>query len=155
MARYYASGTTTAALANGNAIASIVPAAAAGFKIVRIVLGCSTAGNTPTDFQIAVGVNRATARGTATTTLTGQKSDPDVAATAITGADTVWSVQPTLAAADLLTIGYNVRGGADLPFSETDLMSTVGTANAIVLVQRSGAALPANHSITWTVEWVE
>ena len=84
-----------------------------------------------------------------------QKADPDSAASGVTGVDTAWSVQPTLAAADAVTIGYNVRGGADTPFQQTDFVSTVGTANAIVLVQRSGAALPANHSITWTIEWEE
>ena len=155
MARYFASGTTSAALANGNAIAAIVPAAAVGFKLVRVVVGCTTAGNTPTDFQIGVGLNRGTARGTQTATATVQKADPDSAASQITGVDTAWSVQPTLAAADAITIGYNVRGGADTPLGPTDFVSTVGTANAIVLVQRSGAALPANHSITWTIEWDE
>ena len=155
MARYFASGTTSAALANGNAIASVVPAAAVGFRLVRVVVGCSTAGNTPTDFQIAVGLNRATARGTSSGTATVQKADPDSAASGVTGVDTAWSIQPTLAAADAVTIGYNVRGGADTPFQQTDFVSTVGTANAIVLVQRSGAALPANHSITWTIEWEE
>ena len=155
MARYFASGTTTAALANGNAIASIVPADAVGCRVVRIVLGCSTAGNTPTDFQIAVGLNRGTARGTSSGTATVQKADPDSAASQITGVDNAWSVQPTLAAADAVTIGYNVRGGADTPFQVNDFMSTVGTANVITLVNRSGAALPANHSIPWTVAWEE
>jgi hypothetical protein len=84
-----------------------------------------------------------------------QKADPDSGASVITGVDNAWSGQPTLAAADAITIGYNVRGGADTPLGPNDLVSTVGTANAIVLVQRSGAALPANHSITWTVIWEE
>jgi hypothetical protein len=155
MAKYYASGTTAAALANGAAIASVVPAAAVGFRIVRIQLGCTNAGGSISDFQVGVAVNRATARGTQSATATVFKSVPDSAASSITGVDTAWSAQPTLAAADVVTIGYNVRGGADAPYGQTDLVSTVGTANAIVLVQRSGAALPASHSITWTIEWEE
>jgi hypothetical protein len=155
MARYFASGTSAAALANGSAIVAVVPAAAVACKIVRVTLGVVNAGGTISDFQIGVGINRATARGTATTTATGTKADPDTAASQITGADTAWSVQPTLAATDAFTVGYNTRGGADLPFPTNDLMSTVGTANAIVLVNRSGAALPASHQITYTVEWEE
>ena len=155
MARYYASGTSSAALANGNAIASIVPAAAVGFRLIRVQLGCTNAGGSVSDFQIGVGINRASARGTSSGTATVQKADPDSAASQVTGVDNAWSVQPTLAAADAVTIGYNVRGGADAPYGPLDLVSTVGTANPIVLVQRSGAALPALHAITWTVEWEE
>lgn len=155
MARYYASGVTAAALANGNAIASIVPAAAVGFKLRRVILGVVNSGGAVTDFQVGVGINRATARGTSSGTATVQKADPDTAASGITGVDNAWSAQPTLAAADALTIGYNTHGGADTPFTVDDFASTVGAANAIVLVQRSGAALPASHSITWTVVWDE
>ena len=155
MARYTASGTSAAALANGTAIASVVPAAAANCKVVRIKLGCVNAGGAVTDFQIGVGINRATARGTATGTSTGVKSDPDSGASVITGVDTAWSVQPTLAAADYEVLGFNTRGGSDSPYGPLDLVSTVGLANAIVLVNRSGAALPAGHQITYTVEWEE
>ena len=155
MARYTVSGTSAAALANATTFANIVPAAAVGFRVVRITLGCLTSGVTPTDFQIAVGVNRASARGTQTATATGSRVDPDSAASGITGVDTTWSVAPTLAAADANLYAYNVRGGADLPFALNDLVSTVGVANGIALVNRSGAALPASHAITWTVEWEE
>jgi hypothetical protein len=155
MARYLASGTSAAALANGNAIAVVTPAAAIACRIVRVTLGVVNAGGTPTDFQVGVGINRVTARGTATTTLAGVKSDPDSAASGITGVDSAWSVQPTLAAADAATVAYNTRGGADMPFALNDLMSTVGTANGIALVNRSGAALPASHQITFTIEWEE
>jgi len=155
MARYSVSGSTAAALANGNAIASVVPAAAVGCKIVRAVFGVLNAGGTPTDFQVGVGINRATARGTTGGTLAGVKADPDSGASVITGVDNAWSVQPTLAATDAWQIAFNTRGGADTPFTVEDLVSTVGTANAIVFVQRSGAALPASHSISYTIEWIE
>jgi hypothetical protein len=155
MAKYYVSGSTAAALANGNAIASVIPAAAVGFKIVRCIFGMLNAGGTPTDFNIGIGVNRATARGTSSGTATVNKADPDSGASVITGVDNAWSVQPTLAAADAITVAYNTRGGADTPFTIGDLVSTVGTANCIVFVQRSGAALPASHSITYTIEWEE
>lgn len=155
MARYFVSGSTPAALANGNAIASVVPAAAVGCTIVRAIFGVVNAGGTPTDFQVGIGVNRGTARGTATATASGVKADPDSGASVITGVDTAWSGQPTLAAADAITLAYNTRGGTDTPLGIEDFKSTIGTANPIVFVQRSGAALPASHSITYTIEWVE
>ena len=155
MALYYVSGQTATALANGGAIVSIVPAAAVGFKIVRAEFGSLNAGGTVTDFQIGVGVNRATARGTATLTAAGQKADPDSGASVITGADQTWSVQPTLASADLVTLAYNTRGGIDNPFPVNHLTSTVGTANPIVFVQRSGAVMPGAHTVTYTIVWEE
>ena len=155
MARYFVSGTSAAALANGSAIAAVIPAAAVGCKIVRATFGVINAGGTISDFQVGIGINRATARGTSTLTAAGVKADPDTAASQITGVDQTWSVQPTLAAADAVTIGFNVRGGADMPFPGNDLMSTVGLANALVFVQRSGASLPASHQITYTIEWEE
>ena len=155
MSRYFASGQTPAALANGNAIASIVPTASIGFKLIRAIFGVVNAGGTPTDFQVGVGINRATARGTSSGTATVQKGDPQSGASVITGVDNAWSVQPTLAAADLGNLAFNTRGGADTPFTIADVRSDVGTANPIVFVNRSGAALPASHQITWTLEWEE
>jgi hypothetical protein len=155
MARFSVSGVSAAALANGGAIAAVVPAAAVGCSIVRAIFGVVNAGGTIVDFQLGVGINRATARGTATTTAAGVKADPDSAASQITGVDTVWSVQPTLAAADAWTIAYNVRGGADTPFTLQDLKTTVGVANPIVFVNRSGAAIPASHQISYTIEFDE
>lgn len=157
MARHSASGVTAAALGNGNAIASIVPAAATNFNLRRVAAAVITDGNTPTDFQVGVGINRATARGTSSATATIAKKDPLKPATGITAVDTGWSVQPTLAATDAETLAFNSRGGVDVPYGsntgQDDFCSTTGTANPIVLVQRSGAALPANHKIAWTVEW--
>lgn len=147
--------TSATALANGNAIASIVPAAAVNFKVLQVFLGFVNAGGAITDFQGAVGVNRATARGTASTTLTATRSDPNSSASGITGIDTAWSVQPTLAAQDLDLYPFNTRGGQIFTFAADDIMSTVGTANPIVFVNRSGAALPTAHSIVITVATFE
>lgn len=155
MPYFTAAGTTAAALANGGAIFSIVPGAAANFKITKLVLGAQNAGGAITDFEVSVGINRATARGTQTATATVNRSDPNSAASAITGVDTTWSVQPTLAATDGWVYGYNSHGGIIDNIDPTRIVSTVGTANAIVCVNRSGAALPAAQSITWEVEWFE
>lgn len=159
MARHSASGTTAAALANGNAIAAVVPSGSSNFKLLRAAFGVTTAGNTPTDFQVGVGVNRATGRGTPSTAATLNKFDPNSPATSISGVDIGWSVQPTLASADAQVFAFNSRGNADIYYGTgtgaDDFLSATSAANPIVFVQRSGAALPANHSITWTVEWEE
>lgn len=156
MARFTAAVTGSAALANGNAIASVVPAAAANFKITSVVLGFNNSGGAITDFDGTVGLNRATARGTQTATATVNKADPNSGASQITGVDgPTWSAQPTLAATDGWTWPFNSRGGLALNFNEWDIISTVGTANPLVFVQRSGAALPASHSMTLTVGWFE
>jgi hypothetical protein len=155
MPYFTASGSTVAALANGNAVVSIVPAAAANFKITKLIFGAQNAGGTITDFEIQIGGNRATARGTQTATATVNRTDPNSAASAITGVDTAWSVQPTLAATDGWTYAYNSHGGVIDNIDPTKFVSTVGTANPIVFIQRSGAALPANQIITWEVEWFE
>ena len=147
MPKFSTPTTSAAALANGNAICSVVPGAAANFKGQTIVLGVVNAGGAITDFDCAVGINRGTARGTQSATSTPTRTDPNSAASAITGVDTAWSVQPTLAAQDLRLIPFNSRGGIVLNLAIDDLVSSVGTANPIVFVQRSGAALPTAHSI--------
>lgn len=154
MPRMTAQVVTAAALANGNAIAGVVPAAAANCKITSVVLGINNSGGAITDFDVTVGLNRATARGTSTGTATVNKADVNSGATAIL-VDNAWSVQPTLAAADGWTWSFNSRGGLALNFNEWDIVSDIGTAKPLVFVQRSGAALPAAHSITLTVGWLE
>ncbi len=155
MPRFSATVTTPAALANGNAILSIVPAAAANFKLLGVKIGVVNSVGALTDADLAVGLNRATARGTSTGTATVTKSDPNSGASVITGVDNAWSVQPTLAASDDRTFPLNTRGGYAENFNEVDIVSNVGTANALVLVNRSGGALPASHSIVATVSWFE
>ena len=155
MAKYHVSGQTPVSLVNGGAIVSIVPAAAVGLKILRCWFGSLNAGGAPSDLNIGVGINRATTRGTPTTTLTGVKADPDSGPSVITGADSAWSAQPTLAATDLGLLAYNSRGGTDTPTPLGDISSTVGTANPIVFVNRTGAALGATTTVAYWVEWEE
>jgi hypothetical protein len=155
MPKFQVGFSSAAALANGNAVAGFDPAAAVNFKILQLILGVGNSGGAITDFDVVLGVNRATARGTATATSTGSRTDPKSAASGITGVDTAWSVQPTLAAADFLQLPFNSRGGLVLNFNVDDIISDVGTANPICLVQRSGAALPAAHYISVGAEWLE
>jgi hypothetical protein len=155
MARYSAFVKSTAALAVDTAFASIVPAAAIAFKLRRVTLGVVAGTSAPTSQQLTIGINRGTARGTVTTTVTGQKLDPRSGASGITGMDTVWSVAPTLAAADLFRVSLNSQSGTDLPWEALEeFFSDVGTANGLVFVNRDNA-LPASHSYTLAVEWEE
>ena len=155
MARYNAFVTSAAALAVDTAFAALVPAAAVAFKLRRLTLGVVAGATTPTSQQLVVAINRGTARGTATTTVTGQRLDPRSAASGITGMDTVWSTPPTLASADCFRAAFNSQSGVDLPWELLEeFVSDVGTANPIVIANR-GNALPASHSYVLSAEWEE
>lgn len=155
MARYSTPVTSAAALAANTAFASVVPSATQAFKIRRVVIGTIAGTSAVADQQLLIGVNRGTARGTATTTLTPGKIDPRTAAAAITGVDTVWSAAPTLAAQDLFTVPINAKSGADLPWELIEeLWSDLGTANPIVFVNRVNA-LPTGVSYNITIEHEE
>jgi hypothetical protein len=155
MARYNAQVTSAAALAVDTAFAALVPAAAVACKLRRVTLGISVSSGSITSQQVVVAINRGTARGTATTTVTGQRLDPRSAASNITGMDTVWSTPPTLAAADAFRVAFNSQSGVDLPWElMEEFLSDVGTANPLVFVNRV-TALPANHSLVLAVEYEE
>jgi hypothetical protein len=155
MARYSAQVTSAAALAVNTAFAAVVPAAAVACKIRRVTLGVVAGATTPTSQQLVVGINRGTARGTATTTVTAGKLDPRTPASGITGVDTVWSTPPTLAAADQVSVAFNSQSGVDLPWElMEEFWTDIGTANPIVFVNRTNA-LPTSHSLVFTVEYEE
>lgn len=155
MARYKATVESAAALAADTAFANLVAGAAANFKLRRVILGCRAGTGVPTSMQVEVEAVRATARGTATTTVTGQAMDPRSAASVITGLDTAWSVAPTLAATDMDRWTFNTQSGMDLPheFLE-EFICDQGTANGIAFRNKANA-LPASHLLTLTVEWEE
>jgi len=154
MPRFTAQTTTSTALANGNAVASVVPAATANCKITSITLGVNNAGGAITDFDLSVGLNRGTARGGTPVAVTINKAD-QLSAPPLILIDGSTTGQPTLAAADGWLFSFNSRGGFVANFNEWDIISEQGTAKPLVFVQRSGAALPASHSITLTVGWLE
>lgn len=157
MARYSASVESAAAVGADTAFASVVPAAAVAFKLRRVTVGVVAGAAVPTSQQLEVGINRGTARGTATTTVAGVRLDPRSAASGITGMDTVWSVAPTVGASstDAVKVAFNSQSGADLPWEGMEeFVSDVGLANPIVFINRANA-LPASHKLVLTVEWEE
>lgn len=155
MARYSVQVKSAAALAVDTAFAAVVPAAAVACKIRRVTIGVVAGASVPTSQQVTVGINRGTARGTATTTLTPGKLDPRHQAAGITGVDTAWSGAPTLAAADQFRVSFNSQSGADLPWEQLEEFWTdIGVANPIVFVNRDNA-LPAAHSYTLSIETEE
>jgi hypothetical protein len=155
MARYSAFVKSSTALAVDTAFAAVVPAAAIACKLRRVTIGVVAGATTPTSQQLTVAINRGTARGTATTTVAGQKLDPRSASSGITGMDTVWSAAPTLASADQYRVSFNSQSGVDLPWELLEeFVSDVGTANPLVFVNRDNA-LPASHAYTLSVEWEE
>jgi hypothetical protein len=146
---------SAAALASGANIANLVAGASANYKLRRLILGCRAGAAVPTSQQLSVAVFRATARGTATTTVTGLALDPRSAASGITGLDTAWSVQPTLAAAPLARLTFNSQSGMDVPAELLEeWICDQGTANGLCL-QNIANALPASHLYTATFEWEE
>jgi hypothetical protein len=155
MSRYSVQVKSAAALAVDTAFGALVPAAAVAGKLRRVTLGVVAGASVPTSQQVTVGINRGTARGTATTTVSGGKLDPRSAASAMTGFDTVWSVAPTLAAADQFRTSFNSQSGTDLPWElMEEFWTDIGTANPLVFVNRDNA-LPASHSYTLAIEWEE
>lgn len=157
MARYSFTTTSAAALAVDTAFASVVPAAAVAFKIRRVIIGSVAGTSAVNDQQVVFGINRATARGTASgsSPFTMTRMDPRSAASAITGVDTTWSVAPTLASTDMIRVSFNLKSGVDLPFEMLEeLQSDVGTANPMVFVNRVNA-LPASTSYVLTIETEE
>lgn len=157
MARFSVSLYSTAAVAADAPIAAVVPATNLACKIRRVTLGVVAGTSTPTSQQLVVGINRGTARGTATTTLTPVKLDPRSPAAGITGVDTAWSGNPTFGASstDMVKIPINSQSGADLPWEALEeLWTDTGTANPIVFVNRDNA-LPASHKYVLSIETEE
>ncbi len=157
MARYNVTLYSAAAVAADTAVAAIVPAAAVACKLRRIKVGVVAGASTPTSQQLVLGINRGTARGTATTTVTMNKLDPRHPASQITGVDTAWSAAPTFGASstDVEKIAFNSQSGADLPFElMEELWTDLGTANPLVFVNRDNA-LPTSHKYVLTLETEE
>lgn len=155
MARFVTPVTSATALAVDTAFASVVPAAAIACRIRRILVGTVAGTSSVADQQLVFGVNRGSARGTASSTLTPGKLDPRSPAAGITGLDVAWSVAPTLAAQDLFRVPFNAKSGVDLPWELLEeLFTDVGTANPLVFVNRNNA-LPASTSYVLSIEHEE
>jgi hypothetical protein len=155
VARYTTPVTSVAALAVDTAFAAITGSATQGGKIRRVIIGTVAGTGAVNDMQLVFGINRASARGTATTTLTPGKLDTRTAAATITGIDTVWSVAPTLAAQDLARIPFNAKSGVDLPWEMLEeLCFENSTTIPVVFVNRVNA-LPASTSYVVTIEHEE
>ena len=153
MARHTITVESAAALAAGANVANITAAAAANFKLRRCKVGIRT--NTavvPTNQQITLAIFRATARGTQTTTVAPLAMDPRSVAPQSAGADTVWSVQPTLAANPMERLTINTQASADFPWEFVEeLICDQGTSNGLCM-QNIGNAIPSGHLVVVTFE---
>lgn len=155
MARFTQTIESAAALAADTVFANLVAGATANFKLRRVIIGVRAGAAVPTSQQVEVEVVRATARGTATATGTGQALDPRSAASGITGLDTAWSVNPTLAASDLARLTFNTQSGMDIPAELLEeWICDQGAANGIAFRNKANA-LPAGHMYVLTTEWEE
>ena len=153
MARYKLPVESAAAVAAGTVFANVVPGASAGFLLRRLTVGTRTTSSAnPVDMQLTLGVYRATARGTATTTtamVAGRKNAP---ASAITGVDTAWSAAPTIPATADFEIPFNTRGNPEEWWdAQDDLYEfAAGVANGCALALIGNPA-PASHLIVVTI----
>lgn len=158
MARYTATVTSTAALADDTAFAWLMGTASSGGLLRRLILGVrhTTAATAVTDFQCKVGLNRVTSAGT---TPTGGTENSSVArqGTARMEFDTAFATPPTQGAeaTDFLTIPFNAKSGVDIPaeFMEEFEIAKL-TTDGFAFVNRSGA-LPASHVFELFIEWEE
>lgn len=164
MARYFSlveSATALNATAPSGAtanqlFASLVAGASAGFKLRRLQIGVRAGASAPTSQQLTVGIVRATARGTATTTYTPLALDPNSPASQITGLDTAWSTVPTVGAwSAMWEMSFNSQSGLDLPYELLEeFICTKGAANGLCFIN-IGNPLPTNHLYTMTTEHEE
>jgi len=135
MARYAATVTSAAALADDTGFAWLMGSATAGGKLRRVILGCrnTTAATAVTDFQCKVGINRVTADGVTITAVTANKLDarhPTAGMRVASG----WGTVPTQGAeaTDIFSIPFNAKSGVDIPAEWKNFR--VRTQRSLVLV---------------------
>jgi len=117
-------------------------------------MGTIAGAGTPSSQQLSIAVFRATAAGTATTNPAAAQLDPNSGPALCTVAS-VWSAQPTLAAASSYQIPFNTQSSVDLPWELLEeWVITKGTANGLVF-QNLTNPLPAGHFLVTSIEWEE
>ena len=153
MARHNITFQSAAAIAANTNFGNVPAAASANYRIRRITLGvATTTAVVPTNQQGLISLFRATARGTQTTTVAPLANDGRSVAPQSPGVDTVWSVQPTLAANPFYRLPFNTQASADMAWEFNDeLWCDQGNANGICF-QNSTIALPSGHLWTVTLE---
>lgn len=134
-------------------IAAFIPPSSGVAKIRRIVMGVRAA--TPVSQGVTIRLQRQTARGTVTTTVAPLPIDPNSVPAISPGVDTVWSVNPTLAANGITEYSFNTQAMVDIPheFLE-EFVVAAGTANGVGFLN-IGNAFPAGHTLTIEIEHEE
>jgi len=165
MARFQATVESVAALsgtapvsggATNGLFANLIAGASGGYKLRRVTLGVRAGASVPTSQQVTVAVVRATARGTQTTNVTGNKMDPN-GPSPNASLDTAWSAAPTATytAPYLFEASFNTQSGVDLPWELLEeWITTSGVANGLAFFNVANA-LPASHLYTCAFEWEE
>ena len=158
MARYITAVESSAALAANTCFANVVAGASNNFRLRRVTIGVRVSGSA-TSQQTSVYLTRATARGTASTTVSGINVNPRGGASNITGVDTAWSGAPTLtqttAPGSMYEWTINLQSAIDFPveaYEEWDCDK--GTANGLAFANGANA-LPSGYLYTLAVEWEE
>lgn len=147
MSRYMSANKSAAAPASGTNLFNLIGASAVHGKVRKIVFGTEGA-TIPT--QVTVGLFRATARGTQTTTAAPLAEDSAAPASVLT-VDTAWSTQPTLAAVPLIRRSFDVLSESEWVLELPDEIDTgTGTANGLC-AQVMDNAVASGVTLTWTL----
>jgi hypothetical protein len=169
MARYKVTATSQAAQPAGTPsgttfngyMGALIAGSTANYKLRRVLLGVRA--TTVTDQNVTLAVYRQTVRaaGTGFSTSAGINLDPRGPTSPqspgfdVTTGTTAGTTGPTIGSAPLDTITINTRAAADVPYDYMEeFFCDQGNANGIAFVN-IGAALPASHVFTLSLEWEE
>jgi hypothetical protein len=147
VSRYTSANKSAAAISSGTNLFNIIGQSGVHVKARKVVFGLEGA-TTPS--QVSIGLFRATARGTQSTTAAPLAED-SAAPASVTTVDTAWSVQPTLAATPLVRRAFDVLAESEWVLELPDELDTgTGTANGLC-AQLLDNALPSGVNLVWTL----
>lgn len=142
MAKYEAAVASPAA-ASGAAFVNLWTPTARSARVLEICLTLEAA------TASIPGLARTTARGTQTTTMVGQALDPLTGASTVQF-DSVWSVQPTLAATNMRRGSFNAIGqGIVWRWDDTDPLVVPAAAGLALVNRGAGAASILDVYFQW------
>lgn len=158
MARYTAQLTSSAAISSGTAFAWLGYSSTVGLRLRRVILGTIAGTSAPSSQQLQVGINITSSGSQSgpTNATVQSKMNPAFAANA-NNLISAWSVAPTLASADTVTLAFNSQSGGDWPWEvpEDFWPSSVPAGNVGFAFVNRVNALPSGMSYTLTCEWEE
>lgn len=157
MARYKAQLTSSATLTAGTAFGWLGYSSTVGFRLRRVILGVIAGSSPVSSQQLQVGINPTNSGSQSVpVNVTNYQMNSAFRASSnnlISG----WSVAPTLAGTDEITLTFNSQSGGDWPWEiPEDLWPPYAPAGNVgfAFVNRVNT-MPSGASFTLTCEWEE